>query len=197
MKGKISDSVKLEDFKRVYKVFSEPPYNEVYTEEDLERIYNEYNENGYIYGAYNGEECIGLVVIQRGVNQDQPVSYEKNKKIMYLADIAVLNSYRKQGLGNQLMLYAVMQSKSLGYDKIYMRTLEKGSMSCNIAKRIGFREIPNVFQDVECERTDGSIQSMKNIFLDLDLNTLNKGCLKQAINSIIVKENNETSKEEK
>lgn len=197
MKGKISENVKLEDFKKVYKVFSEPPYNEVYTEEDLEKIYKKYSGNGYIYGTYNEDECIGLVVLQRGVKEDQPVRFEPNKKIMYLADVAVLNSYRKQGLGNQLMLYAVMQSKSLGYDKIYMRTLEKGSMSCNIAKRIGFQEISNVFQDVECERTDGSIQSMKNIFLDLDLNTLNKDCLKQVISSIMENEKNEITQDEK
>lgn len=197
MKGKISENVKLEDFKKVYKVFSEPPYNEVYTEEDLEKIYKKYSENGYIYGAYNEEECIGLVVVQQGVKEEQPVRFEPNKKIMYLADVAVLNSYRKQGLGNQLMLYAVMQSKALGYDRIYMRTLEKGSMSCNIAKRIGFRQISNVFQNVECERTDGSIQSMKNIFLDLDLNTLNKDCLKEVISSIMENEKNEIKQDEK
>lgn len=38
MKGKIKDLTNLEDFKKVYKVFSGPPYNEKYTEEELEEI---------------------------------------------------------------------------------------------------------------------------------------------------------------
>ena len=100
---------------------------------------------------------------------------------MYLADVAVLNSYRRQGLGNRLMLYGVMQSKALGYEKLYMRTLERGSMSYNIALRIGFRQIPNVFQGVERERVNGGIEIMQNIFLEIDLKSLDREKLKQGI----------------
>lgn len=156
MNGQIKELTDLEDFKKVYKVFSGPPYNEKYTEEELEEIFREYQEKGYMYGVYNKEECVGMIALERGVKENQPVDFLE-EKVMYLADIAVLNNYRRKGLGNQLMLYGVMQSKALGYGKLYMRTLERGSMSYGIALKIGFKQIPNLFQNVEKERVNGQV----------------------------------------
>lgn len=180
MNSQIKELTNLEDFKRVYKVFSGPPYNEKYTEEELTEIFREYQEKGYIYGAYNKDRCIGLIALERGAKEDQPVSYQ-NENIMYLADVAVLDQYRRKGLGNQLMLYSVMQSKLLGYNKLYMRTLERGSMSYGIALKIGFKQIPNLFQSVEKERTNGKVETMQNIFLEIDLDSLSKENLKQGM----------------
>ena len=180
MNGEIKELTNLEDFKNVYRVFSGPPYNEKYTEEELEDIFREYQEKGYIYGVYGDEECVGLIALERGVKQDQPVSFEE-EEIMYLADVAVLNEYRRNGLGNQLMLYGVMQAKLLGYKRLYMRTLEKGSMSYGIALKLGFKKIPNIVQGVERERTDGSIETMQNIFLEIDLSKLNRKSLMQGM----------------
>ena len=181
MKGQIKEIEKIEDFKNVYKVFSEPPYNEKYTEEEFREIFEEYQEKGYLYGAYRGEECIGILALERGRKEDQPVKFQE-ENIVYLADIAVLNNYRRTGLGTQLMLFGVMQSKALGYEKIYMRTLEpEKSMSYGIARRIGFKQIADTYQSVERERVDGTIEAMQNIFLELDLNSLDKNILKKNI----------------
>lgn len=79
------------------------------------------------------------------------------------------------------MLYGVMQSKALGYEKLYMRTLERGSMSYSIALKIGFKQISNVFQSVKKERVNGQVETMQNIFLEIDLNSLNRENLKQGI----------------
>lgn len=190
MNGQIKELTNLEDFKKVYKVFSGPPYNEKYTEEELEEIFREYQEKGYMYGAYNNEECVGMIALERGVKQDQPVSFQ-DEDVMYLADVAVLNNYRRKGLGNQLMLYGVMQSKVLGYEKLYMRTLERGSMSYGIALKIGFKQIPNLLQSVEKERVSGQIETMQNIFLEIDLNSLNRDTLKQGIEMLNSSKDNE------
>lgn len=183
MNGQIKELTDLEDFKKVYKVFSGPPYNEKYTEEELEEIFREYQEKGYIYGAYNNEECVGMIALERGAKTDQPVKF-KEENIMYLADVAVLNDYRRKGLGNQLMLYGVMQSKVLGYEKLYMRTLERGSMSYSIALKLGFKQIPNLLQSVQKERVNGQVETMQNIFLEIDLNSLNKDNLRQGIKMV-------------
>jgi GNAT superfamily N-acetyltransferase len=188
MDGKIKKMENVEDFKKVYKVFSEPPYNEEYARGEIEKIFDEYNQNGYIYGVYNEDECVGLVAIERGAKKDQPVKYD-DENTMYLADVAVLDKYRRTGLGSQLMLYAVLQSKALGYKKMYMRTLEKGkSMSYGIAKKIGFKLIPNVYQDVERERTDGTIGTLKNIFLEINLVDLDKTTAINAIKRVCEKD---------
>ncbi len=190
MRGKITELNNLDDFKRVYRVFSGPPYNETYTEEELEEIFKEYQEKGYMYGAYNGEECVGLIALERGAKPDQPVKFE-DKDVMYLADVAVLNNYRRNGIGNQLMLYGVMQSKILGYRKLYMRTLAEGSMSYGIALRIGFKQIPNTFQSVERERVNGKVETMQNIFLEIDLENLDRDALKQGIEILTASKDNE------
>ena len=190
MNGQIKELTDLQDFKKVYKVFSGPPYNEKYTEEELEEIFREYQEKGYMYGAYNNEECVGMIALERGIKQDQPVNFQ-NENVMYLADVAVLNNYRRKGLGNQLMLYGVMQSKALGYERLYMRTLERGSMSYGIALKIGFKQIPNLLQSVEKERVNGQTETMQNIFLAIDLNSLNKDTLKQGIKIVSASGDNE------
>ncbi len=190
MKWKIKILNNLNDFKKVYRVFSEPPYNEKYTDEELENIFIEYQEKGYMYGSYIDEKCVGLIALERGAKSDQPVKFQ-DEDVMYLADIAVLNNYRRKGLGNQLMLYAVMQSKLLGYKKLYMRTLKNGSMSYGIALRIGFKQIPNTFQSVERERINGKTETMQNIFLEIDLKNLNKEALRQGINMLNYSKGNE------
>ena len=190
MEGKIKNLDDLNDFKKVYRVFSGPPYNEKYTEEELENIFEEYNEKGYMYGVYVEEECVGLIALERGVKSNQPVKFQ-DENVMYLADVAVLDNYRRKGLGNQLMLYAVMQSKLLGYKRLYMRTLENGSMSYGIALRIGFKQIPNVFQSIERERTNGKTETMQNIFLEIDLENLNREALRQGIDMVNYSRDNE------
>lgn len=180
MGSKVRENVSLEDFKKVYRVFSGPPYNEKYSDGELQEIFEEYQEKGYVYGVYSGDVCAGIIALERGSKKDQPVSF-KDDETMYLADIAVLDKYRKTGLGTQLMLFGVMQSKVLGYKRIYMRTLENGSMSYGIARKIVFVPIEGVSQDVERERVDGSILTVRNIFLELDLESLNRDVIKRGI----------------
>lgn len=181
--GKLTD---VEDFKRIYTVFSREPYKELITPQEVEEIFAEYQENGWIFGAHHFNdkqvgECVGLVAIERGVQAKMPVKYEKEKKVAYLADVAVLEQYRERGLGAQLMLYAIMFTKELGYDTLYMRTLQEGSMSKPIALKLGFTQIPDIIQDVERKRTDGTTRALPNIFLDIDLRNLNKDTLKRGL----------------
>ena len=192
MKSQIKEVKNSKDFKKVYSVFSGPPYYEKYTEDELETIFQEYQEKGYIYGAYEDGKCIGLIALERGVEEGQPVEFQDDQ-VMYLADVAVLDEYRRKGVGNQLMLYSVMQSKALDYEKLYMRTLEQGSMSLGIALSLGFKQMPNVSQGVERERVNGETETMQNIFLEMDLKSLTLEDLKRGIK--MVDPNREKSRE--
>ena len=66
MNSQIKELTNLEDFKRVYKVFSGPPYNEKYTEEELTEIFREYQEKGYIYAAKYDRKVIMEEAIDGG-----------------------------------------------------------------------------------------------------------------------------------
>lgn len=182
-KGKIKEVDKLTDFESVYQVFTEEPYNEKYTKEELQEIFEEYREEGYMYGVYDKDKCLGLIALKDGVEEEHPVEFEE-ERIMYLADIAVLDEYRRTGLGTELMIYGALQSKSLGYQKLYMRTLREKSMSKGIAGKIGFNQIQDVYQIVERERTDGNVTGIENIFLELDLEALDINIVRQAIDKL-------------
>ena len=65
-----------------------------------------------------------------------------------------------------------------------MRTLERGSMSYSIALKLGFKQIPNLLQSVKKERVNGQVETMQNIFLEIDLNSLDRDNLKQVIKMV-------------
>lgn len=185
MKGTIRKGVSFEDFKNVYKVFSGAPYYEKYTEEEYKEIFDEYNRKGVIIGAYNEDECIGLIALEDGFKKEQGVDYS-GRRVRYLADLAVLEKYRKLGLGTQLMIFGILDSKKDDYEIIYMRTLEEGkSMSYGIAKRVGFTVVPNLTQMVTRERMNGNIETVNNIFLEYDLERIDKKELKEKLDEAL------------
>ena len=181
MNSKITDFVSYDDFKRIYKVFSEMPYEEKYTEEDFKEIYDEYLKKGKIYGAYVDGTLRGIIAVTYGKKDNQPVEFE-DKSILYLSDVAVDSNYRKKGLGTKLMAYVIASGKLEKNDIIYMRTLKEGSMSASIAKSLGFKLIDSIEQDVTTENIYGRMQTKKNIFLSIDLNLLDKEKLNSILN---------------
>ena len=82
---------------------------------------------------------------------------------------------------------------------MYMRTLERGeSMSYGIAKKVGFEQIEDVYQMVETENIRGEKQVKKNIFLSIDLNSLDKNKIKSALmeGRFVRKEDKEDAKDD-
>ena len=180
MASKITEKVPYEDFKRIYQVFGEKPYEEKYTEEDFQEIYEEYIKKGKIYGAYVEERLVGIIAVTDGIKKGQPVNFG-NKKDLYLSDVAVDPKFRKQGLGTRLMAYVIASGKLDQNDLIYMRTLKEGSMSASIARKLGFKIIDGIEQDVTTESIYGTTQTKSNIFLEIDLASLDKETLSQIL----------------
>ena len=181
MGNTINENVPYKDFKRIYKVFGEKPYEEKYTEEDFREIYDEYISKGKIFGAYVNDELVGIIAITYGAKSSQPVNFG-DKKVLYLSDVAVDSEFRKRGLGTRLMAYVIATGKQEKFNTIYMRTLKEGSMSASIAKKLGFSVVEGVEQDVTTESIYGSNQTKKNIFLQIDLDALDRKGLKEILN---------------
>ena len=171
MKREIRESIPFMDFEKMYKVFEEPPYNEKWTVEELTDEYKELSTLGHVCGYYIDNMCIGLMTFRKMILGQHPVYYEHSKRVVYLADLVVLSEYRGQGIGSELMRYALETSKREGYDIAYMRTLPKGqSMSYGLAVRLGLTQIENVFQAVSQERNVADRAEIDNrIFLDVNL----------------------------
>lgn len=137
----------------------------------------------------------GLIVLEEGIQEGQPVSFNE-EKIAYLADIVVDENYRDEGLGISLMVYAVMQARALGFDRLYMRTLEDKSMSKGIALLVGFIQILDAIQIVPREMLDGTEKDTRNIFLEIDLRSLDKDKIEAAIQKALDKKQRKAKNQE-
>ena len=71
-------------------------------------------------------------------------------------------------------------------------------MSYGIAKKVGFEQIEDVYQMVETENIRGEKQVKKNIFLSIDLNSLDKNKIKSALmeGRFVRKEDKEDAKDD-
>jgi hypothetical protein len=83
--------INLEDFKRVFRVFEAPPYNEVWADTDLLSEFNLLNSQGYIFGCYLDNFCIGLISIRDKLDSDNHAVNYYNKKVIYLSDMVYRN----------------------------------------------------------------------------------------------------------
>ena len=119
-------------------MFRGSPYFENWTDELLMEEYNFLNEKGVMYGKYIDDNIVGMVSYLPYKVDEHNIVLPENKKIGYLADIAVLNEYRKRGIGTEMFTYVVNKLISEKYDYLYFRTVINGSMSEGIGKKLGF-----------------------------------------------------------
>ena len=170
--GIIRGNVGFEDFLNVFLVFCGSPFFEYWTTEMVLDVYNSFNvKDGFIFGYYLNNKCVGILTLRPIIPSEHPVSFPINSKTMYLSDVATLPEYRGMRIGTQLFMYGIQHTKVLGYDNIYLRTNEKEiSMSYLIAEKCGFSEIKGVSQDVEFPRINSDIPTTdRRIFMTMKL----------------------------
>lgn len=166
----IRTDVTFEEFEKVFKVFETFPFFESWTREEIEQEYKSFLNDGIVFGAYNSEEeCVAILTMNVYKIGKHPVKYPSNARVMYLSDVATRFEYRNLGIGTLLFEHAIRHMKVLGYDYIYLRTNRENSMSYGIAKRCGFEEIPNIIEEVERSRVDGTVAKDARIFMEKKL----------------------------
>jgi ribosomal protein S18 acetylase RimI-like enzyme len=85
-------------------------------------------ENTVFLGAYDGEKCVGLAILQKAFF-----------KYMYLYDLKVSGSCRGQGVGRALMAKAGEVCKARGYRGIYTQGQDNNLGACRFYLKAGFR----------------------------------------------------------
>ena len=88
----------------------------------------EMNRDHTFIGAYDGEACVGLAVMQ-----------EYFFNYMYLLDLKVDKSCRGQGVGGLLMEKAKEVARSKGYGGIYTQGQDNNASACLFYLKQGFR----------------------------------------------------------
>lgn len=94
---------------------------------DENYCYEDMAENTTFIGAYDGEKCIGLAVMQEGFF-----------KYMYLYDLKVNSAYRGQGVAKALMEKAKAVAKEKGYRGIYTQGQDNNLGACLFYIKNGF-----------------------------------------------------------
>lgn len=166
VKFNIQEEVPLKDFIELYHVFSYAPYNEKWSDEKIEIIYNSMKKEGKIVGLYDDTVCIGIITL---TDKNQPLSFEN--KSLYIADLAVYGPYRRHDASGRLIDYAIEYAKEKGYKVLYLRTLEKGnSLDYDTFKVKNFKKINDKCQVIKIERTRVCKDEDCRIFMRCDIN---------------------------
>lgn len=150
-------------------IYGEAPWNEKWSMDEALKVCEQYAKEGILYGTFWCRELTGFIAIMPYEVGVHPVKYGKNERILYLSDVAVLSSYRKNGIGSNLIKRVIRYAKKFEYDRIYLRTNKVGSMSKSIAMKLGFTVMEGVEQEVMMERTGGKVEPDTRIFLELVL----------------------------
>lgn len=79
-------------------------------------------------GAYDGEKCVGLVLLQKHFF-----------KYMYIPDFKVSADYRRRGVGLLLIEKAKEVAKAMGYRGLYLQGQDNNLNACLFYLRSGFR----------------------------------------------------------
>jgi len=141
-------------------VFSKPPYNEVFTLEEVNNFFRGYSENGIVKIAKVGGLVSGFAAtIPLGIQTDVLELMRKNgypSDIAYFAELGVRDDMRRKGLGQQLVQESMLDVSG----DIVLRTQENNVGAIKLYGRMGFTQIPDVTQSVS--DTDIRIFMIKN-----------------------------------
>ena len=171
---------------RCYKeIFAGAPYFENYDgkEDGIERDFNSFADDGILAlaVAMPWAECeIGEVIgFSAGIGIDKSEVrefLEENKDLLevpmssyiYMAELGVIESMRRMGLGKALIEARIREAKSnlkFVFTHFIMRTAKEGSNSARIYLRLGARLVQGLIQKKE----DFGTQSTERIFLSRKL----------------------------
>ena len=163
----IKEVEKKEDFKKVFKVFREYPYNELWPDIEIEEEFKKIKDIGRVIGCYYKENCIGIITFYDIIRNEHPITYGKNNKVLYFSDIAVLKEFRNNGIATKLLKYMIEFATTNAYDIIYMRTMQPDkSMSYSMVVKNGFTVVNGVTEDKKMSRVSGNVESDQRIFLE-------------------------------
>ena len=89
--------------------------------------YDEMQNNSVFVGAYDGEKCVALAILQ-----------DAWMKYMYLYDLKVSNKYRHQGIATALIEKAKEICKEKGYRGLYTQGQDNNLSACLFYVNNGF-----------------------------------------------------------
>ena len=158
------------DFEKVLVVFQNFPYNEILSKKECQDEYDLYMNNGYIFASYVDNKIAGINCILNDVPEDYSIKFHDKTKVAYYSGLAVIENYRKLGLGKILVKEVEKYLEdSKAYDFTFARILCEKSMSEGIFKQNGFTDAyydgSLITDDVTYLRNTGEIKTDKRKYM--------------------------------
>lgn len=173
----------IEGFIAAYQeAFAGPPYFEHYSHEEvLEEVWNPHLHDGIIILAYDDLQVVGfgcaIPVLKAPADVKKFLIQHENQtfpaelsRTWYMSELGVLESYRRRGIGYQLVKHRMQAISDRGDTHYVFRTAAEGSNSIHLYQKIGAVELPDL-QDVSGSEqvvVQGS-QSHERVYLYGDL----------------------------
>ena len=98
-----------------------------YDHEILQRYETLLNE-GYSFGVYDEDLLVGLII-------GEPHAWNRS---LWVLEFHVVDAYRTEGIGKQLMEYVAQKAKSAGFRTIVCETQNTNVTAINVYRKLGF-----------------------------------------------------------
>jgi len=149
-------------------VFSDAPYFEEFTDEEVIAYYDNYFKNGLVSVARNERGIIGFAVTIALSAEPEIAELSKKfgidpEKTSYFAELGITKELRGRGMGER-----ICQEQLEGLLKgctVLVRTAADNFIAQTLYKKLGFQEIIEMKQDVFQTRIDGAAQTDRRVFL--------------------------------
>ncbi len=148
------------------RVFGGPPYNEVFTDEEVIDEFDNYLANGFVSILRKDGQIVGFEGTCRASSipsiADIVTKIGRNPQTFwYFGDLGVDTAYRRQGLGKKL---TARRLASLT-DPVILRTNKDNFQAINLYKSLGFQIVEDLQTLVKQARVEGAIEKDERIFL--------------------------------
>ncbi len=148
--------------------FAAAPYFEIFSDEEVQSFFRQYQQEGLLYLAWSDNRVIGFGAMLPLANAlpKEIVSQLENAGLIrddswYCADLGVEKSSRNKGIGTKLVQTRLDAIKG---KTAVMRTSIDNNISQSIYRSLGFQQIPELIQTVEGRRQDGGIKPDTRVF---------------------------------
>lgn len=152
-------------------IFSEPPYNERFFPSEAQSILRQFLDvpesitllavrgNTQVVGFGIGVPALAKADVTRALHGLLPL-----QQSFYLAELGVLRSYRRTGLGHDLIQARLALIDRARFSNVMLRTSAVRNSSYDMYLSLGFEDM-GVYMEVPARRVDGTVSTDRRLFL--------------------------------
>lgn len=166
-------------------IFAAPPYEEYFTNEEVEKPFTTYALTGILYLAYRDDELVGfcaaLPFIESSIYEAeiegntgdlhilskeylQTHFHLAPKSTWYMAELGVRKNFRRRGLGRCLIQTSI-DTLEPNVQNILLDTSEESIDIQSLYSSFGFQLVPGKVRHVSQRRQDGKVRKDKRVFM--------------------------------